>query len=249
MQTALQSSGKSTPRKGGTLNAWGELVETYQISGAEFNRPSDAPKFDGTSIGLEPGMNIHPQEVRPNEPHGGIKLWDGKRGLSVDAFREARLAGKVEYGPTVKARQANPHNPSTPYMTDEQRAVWMRRMEERERAENRSVPLSEWERYVIEFIAKYRLDQTQTQKAMQILKDCQKRAEEYLDSKKSEIDKLEQEQKKASASGDRNARENARKKLDKLREPVDGIFERELKPRIDKLPTREQRSAAGDTKG
>ncbi len=106
---------------------------------------------------------------------------------------------------------------------------------------------SQWDKYVEDFIAKYKLDSAQQQKARTILKECKDQAHRYLKGKKGSIERLDKlaEQLKKSKDKDKAkklAEIEAQKR--KLREPIDRIFERQLKPRLERLPTRAQRKAA-----
>lgn len=106
---------------------------------------------------------------------------------------------------------------------------------------------SQWDKYVADFIARYKLDSAQQQKARTILKECKDQAHRYLKGKKSTIERLDKlaEQLKKSKDKDKSKRLaeiEAQKR--KLREPIDRIFERQLKPRLERLPTRAQRKAA-----
>lgn len=109
---------------------------------------------------------------------------------------------------------------------------------------------SQWEAYVREFIQRYQLDEGQTQRAQSILKDCQDMAQRIMQKNKAAIEELDKKvlELGQSKEGDK-LRElteiNARRT--KLTEPIDQIFERQLKPRLEKLPTRAQRQAAEAT--
>lgn len=105
---------------------------------------------------------------------------------------------------------------------------------------------SEWERYVQEFIRKYALDDGQQQAAMKILRDCQDQANRYYQARKTQIE----EAGTAAANPAKPGEKTAANKLDqaKLLEPISRIFEKQLKPRLEKIPTRAQRQAAENPK-
>jgi len=118
---------------------------------------------------------------------------------------------------------------------------------------------SEWEKYVREFIARYNLDDEQAQRANTILADCQQQAERYLGTRRSDIEQMEKrekELKEAKPAGGKAAASDApdrskeladiTKRKDEAMKPVADIFEKTLKPRLEKLPTRAQRKAAED---
>lgn len=104
---------------------------------------------------------------------------------------------------------------------------------------------SEWERYVREFIEKYQLDEAQTQRAQAILKDCQEQAQNYLQRRKAALEQLDKRDKDlGSSAADAQARQRLREQRERILAPVNRIFEERLKPRLEKLPTRQQRDAA-----
>lgn len=109
--------------------------------------------------------------------------------------------------------------------------------------------LSRWEQYTLDFINRYQLDDDQRQRAMAILKDCTERGRAHYRKHEKEIERIRDEtdalfDKPAAASDERL------KSLDKLKQrmfeiegPINHIEHRELRPRLDKLPTRAQRKA------
>lgn len=104
-----------------------------------------------------------------------------------------------------------------------------------------------WEQYVRSFIARYELDEGQSQKAMTYLKDCVTQGERYMQTRQDQIDKLDQEiANLAKSQAKDRAAQAARfaEQRKKLLDPLDRIFEQQLKPRLDRLPTRAQRAAA-----
>ncbi|MCG3125733.1 MAG: hypothetical protein CHACPFDD_00559 [Phycisphaerae bacterium] len=107
---------------------------------------------------------------------------------------------------------------------------------------------SKWDQYVKDFIAKYQLDAGQTQKANDILKDCKDQATRRLARDKSKLESLDAEIAKVTAAKDEKEKGQKLTELTqqrgKLVEAVDEIFEKQLKPRLEKLPTRAQRRAA-----
>lgn len=109
---------------------------------------------------------------------------------------------------------------------------------------------SEWEQYTRQFIEKFQLNDDQTQKALDILKDCQEQGERYLRGKESQLSALEARSQAAQNPGKdaKPGRGDEQNKLQqerqKLFEPLTKIFEKQLKPRLDRLPTRAQRKAA-----
>ncbi len=101
---------------------------------------------------------------------------------------------------------------------------------------------SEWQKYVEEFIRKYQLNPGQEQTARKILRDCQDQAERYLGTRQGQIAKIDAQL--ATVAKDPKQGTDLRSQREKLIEPIGRIFERQLKPRLEKLPTRQQRQDA-----
>jgi hypothetical protein len=95
----------------------------------------------------------------------------------------------------------------------------------------------QWEQYVQQFIERYKLNEEQASRAHKILKSCQNQRERYLRGRAEQLEKLDRQEAKEQA--DITAQRT------KLMAPIDNIFERQLKPRLEKIPTRAQREAAG----
>lgn len=112
--------------------------------------------------------------------------------------------------------------------------------------------LSEWEKYVEGFISRYQLDEAQTTRARTILKDCQDQGERIMKARTPVIEQLDREAAELAKSDDKDKAKKAAaiaEKRKKLLEPIDRIFEGQLKPRLESLPTRAQRAAAEESKG
>ncbi len=121
----------------------------------------------------------------------------------------------------------------------------------------------EWERYVREFIEKYQLTNEQADRARAILKDCKEQAARIMKTRTPALEQIDRQiaeltRPEPSAAGDRKgpAPDNKaraerlaelNKSKQKLLEPLTGIFEDQLKPRLETLPTRAQRRAAEAT--
>jgi len=108
-----------------------------------------------------------------------------------------------------------------------------------------------WEAYVREFVEKYKLDDEQTQRANAILRDCQEKGRRYMAAKESTIAKLDArvvalKDYKGKDKVEQLSKINAQR--GKLLAPIDRIFERELKPALDRLPTSAQKQAAAQSK-
>ena len=129
-------------------------------------------------------------------------------------------------------------------MTEEEKKRWQvaRRLMVRRAVMHKHE--SPWLLYVKEFIKRYQLNEDQSERAMAILKDCQQRAQAFLDRRKAEFNRTLGELESAQSRADKDAVKKHEDKLMSLRKPIDEIFDKQLKPRLDKLPTRAQRAAA-----
>lgn len=110
---------------------------------------------------------------------------------------------------------------------------------------------SEWQKYVREFIERYQLNESQTQKANLFLDEAERRAQQAVGAKQDElakIDKRESELKGSAAARGKDSPsakelEELAKKREAIVAPLSRIFD-DLKSKLDKLPTRAQRKAA-----
>jgi len=103
----------------------------------------------------------------------------------------------------------------------------------------------QWEAYVREFIQRYQLDEAQSQKAYAILRECQDQARGYMSRRRADFDRLDERLKSINNEPDKTkALQEIQQQRLKLLEPVGRIFEKQLKPRLERLPTRAQRQAA-----
>lgn len=230
------------------------LVERVRVTSATFNHPGDPQSFTPADIGLEPGFNIVPQDYQVDSPHN-LLFWDGGRAVTEADWRAARRRG-VQPGPTLRAIEARGGlfppapagrppsaatadgpiaSPTTDLPITAPTSATRKPAGLGERA------LSAWERYVIEFIQRYRLDAEQQQKAWAVLRDCQQRAEPLSSRLAQGLPGVEDALVRAV-----NAVEHQRAMLRLLRllAPLQQIFDQNLKPRLDALLTREQRRAA-----
>lgn len=109
---------------------------------------------------------------------------------------------------------------------------------------------SAWEKYVRDFIAKYQLNESQSQRALAILDTCKQRANRYLKSRRMHLERIERdlaELAKSDAKDVAAQRTNLNKRQQDLLEPIGRIFDRQLKPRLERLPTRAQKKAAEES--
>lgn len=77
-----------------------------------------------------------------------------------------------------------------------------------------------------------------------ILKNCQEQGRRYLKKHGSKLDILEARVRELRAArSDAKQVDAAKRQFAEAAAPLDKIFEEQLKPRLDRLPTRKQRAA------
>ena len=238
-----------------------EPTMVFEVDSAEFNRPDHPTAFTLADIGIDVGFLVsdHPLGAARGSTMG---RWDGERVVSFQEYDKRRLAGEIREGPLFIAllerrRRGSVAAPASAdagtggLSSTKDRAtesgVSPGRGTKGLIAEAEWKVESQWEAYTRRFIEKHRLNTEQTVKAYAILKDCQQRANRYLAKREKDFEKLDKEAEalKKSDAKDRAQRLAAiDKRHRKLMQPIDEIFEKQLKPRLEKLPTRAQRRAA-----
>lgn len=217
-------------------------VESIAVHAVEFNRESHPSVLTPTDIGVEAGVNVHLQKA---DGSMDLRVWDGASIASLDDFFTRVKRGEAHQGPAVLREIAR----SEALLAA--RAATQPALVESIRARSESFTietdpvLSAWEKYTAAFIWRYELDTDQIQKALDILKSCQERGRSWVDRHREKIDAFNRELESAT-TGTRQPPdvERVRAERDRILEPINEIFERELKPRLERLPTKEQRADA-----
>lgn len=96
-------------------------------------------------------------------------------------------------------------------------------------------PIGPWDRYVRDFTRKYRLDSAQQATAQSILREMHERRVSY-----EQTHRVEYEAARAIEDDEQQER-----RLAELNRPIEGLFG-QLKTRLERIPTAEQRRAAGE---
>jgi hypothetical protein len=99
--------------------------------------------------------------------------------------------------------------------------------------------LEAWARYVADFCDSHDLDPSQRSACQSILRELQRRVDAYRASRRAELAELER---LIVDPGDTDA-ERVRQRIEELYGPIDAMF-RELKQRIERVPTEAQRKRA-----
>lgn len=211
-------------------------AESMRLSQTEFNRPEHPLILTPADIGIEVGMFVD-EEL----PGGKLRFghWDGSGIISSDEYLEKVDQGILKPGPTVErlmaAAKARAEADPEAAFRGRLRATAL---------SPRSEPAS-WERYVLRFIQDHRLDSEQQATAWRILQDCQEQANMFLHRRADDFAEVErdlallQERPETATPADLD---RVGGRFLRLLEPVREIFGQQLKPRLDKLPTRAQRA-------
>ena len=200
----------------------GELFEEVRIEAAEFNRPEHPLVLRPADIGIKVGTTV--EKMSEKLVALDMLIWDGTALVAPAEFREAREAGRVYFESDDSARA-----PTKLDVSNNPRRV-------------RDL-LSAWEKYTAEFIDKYKLSGEQSATAWRILRSAQESAIRVLRSDQKKIEQLES---KLSAVDreDAAAQASLEEDLKRVLSPVEKVFERELKARLERIPTRKQRENA-----
>ena len=110
----------------------------------------------------------------------------------------------------------------------------------RPEADQIALELHAWEHYVMEFIQTYDLDEGQRTAALSCLAELKERATAHRDRRREEITALERRIRNNSGTDQELA--EIKQRLIKLYGPIDEMF-KELKRRLESIPTAEQQAA------
>ncbi len=222
----------------------GSLVDSVRITRAQLNRSDDPARFTPTDLGFEVGTNVSVDNDPELEATGAapVQMWDGRRPIAASEWSRLFKEGKLTPGPILQQLERTGRFES-PYQTDEERRL-LGMEARRTRAEDIvRKPEGLWEQYVRDFIARYQLDEPQAGQAWSVLKHCQKTAEDDTRRQRLEFIPLWTESQSAGQDFDRKKRDRMERLRGEIEARVTRIFEEDLCPRLDKIPTRAQRRA------
>ena len=226
-----------------------EPYETIRIHYASFNQPEQPKSFRPQDIGIEAGVHIQTY-AKDHKLISWGEVFDGEKPVPDDEYVERRRRGEIKLGPTMQREAAKNRARETAKLMGDEAA-------QRKTAE--APPgtlladdhrLTAWEEYTRRFILRYQLNDEQTQKAWLVCHECQAQARGHLAKIKSRLEKVESrlsELRKKGAEASDNQLSKLEEQRRQLMQPITDIFERQLKPRLEKLPTRAQRKATEDT--
>lgn len=220
----------------------GKLTQTIRVQAASFDRPDAPAEFTPEHMGVEPGSAISIQDGK-SRMGPEIPTWNGERIVMRREWDEDVAAGKRDWGPIHK-KMFEEREFTSPYDTDEdrakRRAAWQKFLVDFSTRRHEDY----WVRYVREFIDRFDLNAEQQQRAWSIHGHCREQADSLMRRRKEPLITAATEQAKAQQAGDRVREKQLEAEIDRLREPIDRIFEESLKPRLEALPTPAQRRAA-----
>jgi hypothetical protein len=205
-------------------------------------------------IGIEPGREV---QVISGPQNAEVRYWDGGRLVDTAEYMARLRDGSLVPGPGVKRTMARIKASNEQRLAREKAGLeppTLTAAIENVRRYGTNRPgggvrpfESEWEAYTRRFIETYRLDDEQRQKAWSICDECQERGREYVERRRQDLRALDAEDVKLQElpkdAQPARARELAERRA-RLLEPLQRIFDEQLRPRLDKLPTRAQRAAA-----
>lgn len=234
----------------------GTLISRVSVNRARVNDPLLPSAFSPRDLGVGNGINIRFKRGHPRHNHGEVFMYCDGDLLSPAQYNECWLNGDVlpckrvtdcvpmllDEHRTILSRLGR----SEPPLTDTVSAV---KSDTAGPAPATQPSMGEWERYTRAFIDHYRLDDAQRQRALQVLRECQERAHTHMTRIQNEFEllsKREEAVKRDASATAAQGMEEITTARGELLKPIGLIFERELKPRLERLPTRAQRATAGD---
>jgi len=228
-----------------------EPSRIIEFHSAEFNRPEHPAELTVADIGVEVGTSVTFMNRRP----GYSGYWDGEQAVPLAELMERINSGELTMGPSVQRTRAFL---KTAYPTRDALVTAIERAHAGDptptsqpaptlpRLEFVEIDFeTQWEAYTRAFIARYQLNEEQSQKAGSICAECQQQARAYVAAHRAEFEKLDAQLRVMRSGPPDDSRERRlRAHREALMQPITRIFEDRLKPRLDKLPTRAQRKAA-----
>jgi hypothetical protein len=223
--------------------------DVQEVLAVAINPPDLPQRLSPADIHIDAGVNVYIREYNSTHALDAGK-WDGRNVLSLEEFALRGMEGQIEMGPIYRANADRAEEMLKLHYAHEQRAESAAAQPASDRASDsepagpsRLEMLTGWEAYIARFIDRYRLDREQTQQAIRILRNCQERANERLTRQAAEfeeLERLERDSRSSTAPAAERAAE-LRARRERLLSPFRGIFEQQLKPGLELIPTRAQR--------
>lgn len=211
--------------------------KSFDLFETEINRGADEmkgllhedqiPKFEGDVLGFQAGMQFARVQLGrwQRGEYNEQEFWDPPmtvrraRRAEEEAKRAEAEKAKVATAAAEGAAGAEAKGPQDQIVAE----------------------VGAWQKYVEDFIARYKLDAAQQKTAKSVLQEMRERALSHRDANKVEIDRLEE--RIAAGSKTKEESDAIEKELTRLYGPIDALFD-ELKRRLEPIPTAEQKAAA-----
>ncbi|MGE0479300.1 MAG: hypothetical protein AB7Q17_02390 [Phycisphaerae bacterium] len=232
-----------------------EPAYSITVASAEFNHPDHPREFTPADIGIGVDTtHVMLKDLAGRVLEIGVYNGDGFRTHDERAVERGIVPASATQ-PAVSASGTHAQSPRASTPARLTLPAWE----------------SAWRKYTREFIERCQLTDDQAQKAWSICADCEKRAQAYVERHKAKFDDLDRRaaalrtttspaaettaarpnasasaEKASGAAGgplDTATRQKLAADRARLLEPINEIFERQLKPRLDALLTRAQRAA------
>lgn len=222
--------------------------EIVRIHYASFNQPEHPRSFSLKDIGIEAGVHITQYDRQRRVLASGL-TFDGEKPVPDAEFLERWKRGEIRLGPTMAREAAQNRARETVALMKLQPAESRAGPAARRSSLLADDPrLTAWEEYTRCFIARYKLDDEQAQRAWLVHDECQAMARGHLARIKSRLEEVEGRLNELRAGGSGKVSSEELSELEERRrqllQPIADIFEHQLKPRLEKLPNRAQRKAA-----
>jgi len=211
-------------RAGPTFESFRKQVDQGADEFRELLTPEQEAKFEVQALQLEIGIDIAGKRLEEWQA-GKIKIEDIWEPLGTEGRRS-----RAE----LRQRRAEEVKEATERATAAAETDQI------------AIELSAWDKYVETFIQVYALDEGQRAAVRSCLSELKQRAFAHRDRRQADIIELEQRIKKYSGADAERA--ELEKQLTELYGPIDEMF-KELKRRIEQVPTEAQRAAVSKTPG
>lgn len=219
----------------------GEPAGEIRVTEARFGPGVVPERFTLNDLGVEPGSAVLDQGIKePQIP----PVWNGETITSHREFVADVQAGKRQWGPLHLALRNGPLD--GPNLTEQERRENLLARRKFQTQARLSGWRKIWTDYVNQAIEKYSMDDEQAQKARAILSQCIAEGERVLAPLTPRLTALVKRQVDARAEGRTQDAIKIDEQISQEMAPLQQIFAQRLRPRIESLPTRSQRHAAGE---
>ncbi|MBI5865724.1 MAG: hypothetical protein HZB38_14685 [Planctomycetes bacterium] len=215
--------------------------DTIVVSSAVFDAPNLPNRISPATIGIDAGTIVTVRDMKSKSVEG--RVWDGAAFITLEEQLKRHERGEWKTGPT--------HAANFDRAIAEGRVTGMGPRAATTQPRDAKTIESEWEAYTRKFIVLYELDDAQSQRALQVLAKCQEAARKQVAPHNDEYRQIDERLAKLKdLPSDERQKQQAplieRQKA--MLAPLDKIFESQLKPGLEAIPTRAQRQKVTDAK-